>query len=169
MRGRESCRLFVLAAALTWTAVAPALENDAGQAIEWSADGDSSMSTENGVRQLRMADNVIITRGGLEIRGDQALIESSAETNELTRVTVQGAPADYRQSLDEDGGLVSGSGDIILFYTDADGNTVIELVGNAGIRSRDMDTRCESIVYVTELELIRASGNCAGAFTPRND
>ncbi len=169
MRGPEFSRWFVLAGALAWGAVAPALENDSGQAIEWSADGDSSLSMENGVRQLHMADNVTITRGSLEIRGDQALIEYSTETNELNRVTVRGAPANYRQNLDEDGGLVTGSGDTILFYTDADGNTVIELVGNAGIRSRDMDTRCESIVYVTELELIRASGNCAGAFAPRND
>lgn len=169
MGGPEISRRFVLAGALAWALVAPARENDDGQAIEWSADGDSSLSMENGVRQLHMTDNVIITRGGLEIRGDQALIEYSAETSELNRVTVQGAPANYRQSLDEDGGIVAGSGDTILFYTDADGNTVIELVGNAGIRSREMDTQCESIVYVTELELIRASGNCAGAFTPRND
>ncbi len=169
MGGPEIFRWFVLAGALAWALVAPAQENDSGQAIEWSADGDSSLSMENGVRQLHMTDNVTITRGGLEIRGDQALIEYSTETNELNRVTVQGAPANYRQSLDEDGGLVTGNGDTILFYTDADGNTVIELVGNAGIRSREMDTQCESIVYVTELELVRASGNCAGAFTPRND
>ncbi len=169
MGGPEISRWFVLAGALAWALVAPARENDSGQAIEWSADGDSSLSMENGVRQLHMTDNVTITRGGLEIRGDQALIEYSTETSELDRVTVRGAPANYRQSLDEDGGLVTGSGDTIFFYTDADGNTVIELVGNAGIRSREMDTQCESIVYVTELELIRASGNCAGAFTPRND
>ena len=166
-------RIFALAGLLASFAIAQAQESDGAQTIEWSADGSSSMSTANGVRSLRMRDNVAITRGSLEIHGDEAVIEYSTETNELDRVTVLGAPARYRQSLDEDGdedgGMVTGSGDTILFYTDADGNSVIELVGNAGIQSRDMDTNCETIVYVTELELIRASGNCAGAFAPRND
>ncbi len=151
--------------------------NDSQQATEWSADGNSSMSTENGVRSLRMNENVAITRGGLEIRGDTAVIEYRAETNELSRVTVLGAPARYRQALDgadgeadsEAGGSVTGSGDTILFYSDAEGNSIIELIGNAAIRSNDMETNCETIVYVAELQLIRASGNCAGAFAPRDD
>ena len=164
-------RVWPLAATglLAWTAVSPALENDSEQTIEWSAEGGSSMSATDGVRSLHMTDNVTITQGSLEIHGDEALLEYSTQTNELSRITVQGAPARYRQALDEDGDLVTGSGDTILFYADEDGNTVIELVGNADIRSRDMNTRCETIFYVTELELIRASGNCAGAFTPRND
>ena len=169
MSGPERARLLACAMLLCWTAGAPALENGGGQAIEWSADGSSSMATGNGARNLHMTDNVAITQGGLEIRGDEALLEYSTETNELSRVTVQGAPARYRQALDGDGGIVSGSGDTILFYADDDGNTVIELVGNADINTRDMNTRCETILYIAELELIRASGKCAGAFTPGND
>ena len=169
MTGLDRRRLLTLAGLLCWTAGAPALENDREQTIEWSADGSSSMSTENGARRLRMIENVVITQGSLEIRGDEALLEYSTATNELSRVTVHGAPARYRQALDDDGGEVSGNGGTILFYVDEDGNTVIELVGDADIASRDMNTSCETILYVTELELIRASGNCAGAFTPRND
>ena len=169
MSGPELVRLLACAMLLCRAAGATALENDSEQTIEWSADGSSSMSTENGVRSLHMTENVVITQGSLEIHGDEALLEYSTATNELSRVTVQGAPARYRQALDDDGGAVSGSGDTILFYADEDGNTVIELVGNADIASRDMNTSCETILYVTELELIRASGNCAGAFTPRND
>ena len=169
MTGLDRGRLLALAGLLCWTAGAPALENDGEQTIEWSADGSSSMATENGARNLRMTENVVITQGSLEIRGDEALLEYSTDTNELSRVTVQGAPARYRQALDDDGGEVSGNGDTILFYEDEDGNTVIELVGDADIASRDMNTSCETILYVTELELIRASGNCAGAFTPRSD
>ncbi|MDE0478977.1 MAG: hypothetical protein OXI13_05040 [Gammaproteobacteria bacterium] len=169
MSGPERARFLACAMLLCWAAGAPALENDSEQTIEWSADGSSSMSTEGGVRRLHMTENVAITQGSLEINGDEALLEYSTETNELSRVTVQGAPARYRQALDDDGGIVSGSGDTILFYEDEDGNTVIELVGNADISSREMNTSCETILYVTELELIRASGNCAGAFTPGND
>ena len=169
MSNADRAGLLALVALLCWAAAAPALENDSEQTIEWSADGSSSMSTLDGVRNLHMTENVTITQGSLEIFGDEALLEYSTETNELNRVTVQGAPARYRQALNEDGGIVSGSGDTILFYADEDGNTVIELVGNADISSRDMNTSCETIIYVTEQELIRASGNCAGAFTPRND
>jgi len=176
----ELGRPLALAALLAWSAAALAGENDA-QAIEWSADGSSSMSTESGVRSLRMRENVVIIRDGLEIRGDEAVIEYRTETNELSRVTVLGAPARYRQALgdkdgeedDEEGGEaggpVTGSGDTILFYSDAEGNSIVELIGNAAIRSNDMETNCETIVYVAELELIRASGNCAGAFAPRDD
>lgn len=160
---------WMAAALLVWTTTAPALENDSEQTIEWSAEGNSSMSIQEGVRSLHMTDNVVITQGSLEIQGDEALIEYSTETNELSRVTVYGAPARYQQALDDESGRVTGAGDTILFYADEDGNTVIELIGNADIRSRDMNTRCETILYVTELELISASGNCAGAFTPRND
>ena len=169
MSGPDRARRLALAGLLCWTAGAPALENDSEQTIEWSADGNSSMSTENGVRSLRMSDNVTITQGSLRIQGDEALLEFGTATNELSRVTVRGAPARYQQELDDAGGLVTGSGDTILFYDDEDGNTVIEFVGNADINSRDMNTSCETILYLTELELIRASGNCAGAFTPRND
>ena len=169
MSGLDRARRLACAVLLCWIAGAPALENDGEQSVEWSADGSSSMSTGNGVRSLRMTDNVVITQGSLEIRGDEALLEFGTETNELRRVTVRGAPARYSQALDDGGGLVSGNGDVILLYADEDGNTVIELAGNAAIASREMNTRCETIVYVTELELIRASGNCAGAFTPRND
>jgi len=170
-----------LATLLAWSAAAPAQDsgessdqpNGNRQSIEWSADGNSSMTTENGVRSLRMSDNVTIIQGGLEIRGDTAVIEYRTETNELSRVTVLGAPARYRQALDDAdsdaGDPVTGSGDTILFYSDAEGNSIIELIGNAAIRSNDMETNCETIVYVAELELIRASGNCAGAFAPRDD
>ncbi len=172
----DGARLLACAGLLCWAAGAPALENDSAEPIVWRADGGSSMSTEDGARFLQMTENVVITQGSLEISGDDALLEYGIESNELRRVTVQGAPARYRQSLDDseadgradaDGaGEVAGSGDTILLYTDDDGNTVIELVGNAEIASRDMHTRCERILYVTELELIRASGNCVGAFTP---
>jgi len=177
----ELCRPLALAALLAWSAAAPAGENDA-QAIEWSADGSSSMSTESGVRSLRMRENVVIIRDGLEIRGDEAVIEYRTETNELSRITVLGAPARYRQALGDEsveeeddeeggetGGPVTGSGDTILVYSDAEGNSIVELIGNAAIRSNDMETNCETIVYVAEIELIRASGNCAGAFAPRDD
>ncbi len=167
MPGPDRARMLAFAGLLCGAAAAP--ENDSEQAIEWSADGNSSISTENGARNLRMTDNVVITQGSLEIRGDEALLEYDAETNALDRVTVRGAPARYRQALDDAGGVVAGSGDAILFYVDENGDSVIELVGNAEISSRDLNTSCETILYVTELELVRASGNCAGTFAPRND
>ncbi|MCY4270613.1 MAG: hypothetical protein OXE80_10645, partial [Gammaproteobacteria bacterium] len=86
-------RQLALATLLAWSAAAPAQDsarsseqpNASRQSIEWSADGNSSMTTENGVRSLRMSDNVTIIQGGLEIRGDTAVIEYRTETNELSR------------------------------------------------------------------------------------
>ncbi len=170
-------RLIPAAAALGWVVAGLAAEDDGAAPVEWRADGESVMSIEDGARHLRMSENVVITQGGLEIRGDTALLEFSVETNDLRRVTVDGAPAGYRQlpqgggegETNSGGGAVTGSGDRILLSSDDDGNTVIEFSGNAEIQSRDLSTRCETIRYVAELELISASGNCAGAFAPRSD
>jgi len=173
MSGPNHCSRLALALLLAMPVAAAALASAREQitdeqTIEWSADGDSSMSTVDGARNLRMTRNVVITQGSLEIRGDEALLAYGVMSNELDRVTVQGAPARYRQELDN-GETVTGSGSTIVFRTDEDGNAVIEIIGSAEITSLDMNARCESIVYVAETGLIRASGNCAGAFTPGND
>ena len=92
-----------------------ALETDKEQELIFSADGGSHMSIVNDVRLLEMSDNVKITQGSLEIRGDTATIESSISNNEVSKITVLGNPVYYQQQLDSSDAPVKGTSNSITF------------------------------------------------------
>ena len=68
---------------------------------------------------------------------------------------MHGTPVRFQQQLDEDGALVIGTSDTLLFYSDELDETILELVGNANIESPDSTMRCEAIVYISDRDLIR--------------
>ena len=141
-----------------------ALESDNKQQVTWSADGNSNMRISESSRILEMHTNVIVNQGSLEIKGDRAIFEYAASTNELRQVQVYGSPVLYQQQLNDNDSLVSGISDsLILSITDSQ-ETVLELIGNAKIESPSSTINCSSIVYIVELDLIReAAGPCEGA------
>ena len=143
-----------------------ALESDGDQQVIWSSEGDSTMSIQGNMRILEMSANVRVTQGTLEILGDEAIFEYEANSNELKKVTVSGSPVRYQQQLDEDGALVKGTSDTLIFYTDELDETILELLGNANIESPDSTMRCEAIVYISDRDLIReATGPCQGTLS----
>lgn len=146
------------------------LEADKDQELVWSTDGPSHMSNEGGIRLMEMSDNVIITRGSMEIRGDTAVIETIISSGEVSKVTVVGTPVYYQQQLDSSDEPVKGSSNSISFYTDeSDGTSVVELIGQAVIESPTSNFKCSAIVYIAEQDLIRDTvGPCSGAFTSSN-
>lgn len=159
----------VISACLS-TPISIGLITDREQELVWSADGDSRMSIDNGIRIVEMADNVRITQGTLEISGDAATIEYDISSNEVSRVTVTGTPVHYQQQLDSNNETVTGSSNSISFYADElDGMTVVELVGEAVIESPSSNLRCSAIVYIADQDLIReAPGPCSGVFNSGN-
>ena len=92
-----------------------ALESDSKQQVTWSADGNSNMRILDNSRVLEMTTNVIVSQGSLEIKGDRAIFEYEASTNELRQVQVHGTPVLYQQQLDGDESLVSGVSDSLIF------------------------------------------------------
>lgn len=170
MSGRPARRAAALLAALLAAlaaGAAPALESDRDRDVEWSSDGDLAMRVEGDARILEMTVNVKVTQGSLEIAGDAALFEYAASDNTLRRVTVHGSPVRYRQQLDEDGAMVTGTGRTVVLAADGDaGETVIELIGDASIVSPDVVWRCSAITYVVERNLIpSSSGPCEGTLS----
>jgi lipopolysaccharide transport protein LptA len=157
-------KVTIVTVAIAMVGTGISLESDKHQSVLWRADGDSTMSMDGDTRSLVMTENVRVTQGTLEILGDEAVFEYRASTNELTRVTVHGSPVNYQQQLDEDGAIVKGSSDTLLFYTDEiENETVLELVGNAVIESPDSAMSCASIIYIADRDLIReATGPCEG-------
>jgi lipopolysaccharide transport protein LptA len=146
------------------------LEADKNQELLVSADGGSRMSIIGDIRLMEMSDNVIITRGTMEIRGDTATIETIMSSGEVSKVTVVGTPVYYQQQLDSSDEPVKGSSNSITFYSDEDdGATIVELVGEAVIESPSSNFKCSAITYIAELDLMRDSqGPCSGEFNTSN-
>lgn len=146
------------------------LEADKDQELLFSADGGSQMSIEGDIRLLEMHNNVIITRGTMIIRGDTATIRSIISNGEVSKVTVVGTPVYYEQQLDSNNEPVKGSSNSISFYTDEDdGTSVVELTGEAVIKSPTSNFKCSAIIYIAQQDLIRdTEGPCSGAFKTSN-
>ena len=146
------------------------LEADKNQELLVSADGGSRMSIIGDIRLMEMSENVIITRGTMEIRGDTATIETIMSSGEVSKVTVVGTPVYYQQQLDSSDEPVKGSSNSITFYSDEDdGATIVELVGEAVIESPSSNFKCSAITYIAELDLMRDSqGPCSGEFNTSN-
>jgi lipopolysaccharide transport protein LptA len=160
--------LFLLSCLSVTTAFS--LEADKEQALLYSSDGGARMSIKGEVRLVEVSDNVVITRGSMEIRGDSATIEIIISTGETRKVTVVGTPVYYQQQLDTSEEPVQGSSNSISFYADeSDGLNVIELIGDAVIESPTANFKCMSIIYIAEQDLIRdTQGPCSGVFSSSN-
>ncbi len=138
--------------------------------VNWSADGELLVTIENNRRILRMQDNVRISQDSINISGNTAIFEYTLDTQELLRVTVVGTPVIYFQASENSAEPVTGKSDTLIFYDDElTEDTIVEMIGNAFIKSPSSTMNCASIIYVTERDLVReALGPCQGALTPQN-
>ena len=138
--------------------------------VNWSADGELLITIENNRRILRMRDNVRISQNSINISGSSAIFEYTLDTQELLRVTVLGAPVRYSQASESSAEPVTGKSDTLIFYDDElTEDTIVEMIGNAFIKSPSSTMNCASIIYVTERDLVReAVGPCQGALTSQN-
>ena len=138
--------------------------------VIWSADGELLVTIENNRRILRMQDNVRISQDSINISGSSAIFEYTLDTQELLRVTVLGTPVRYTQASESSAESVTGKSDTLIFYDDElTEDTIVEMIGNAFIKSPSSTMNCASIIYVTERDLVReAVGPCQGALTSQN-
>ena len=139
--------------------------------VNWSADGELLVTVENNRRILRMQDNVRISQDSINISGSSAIFEYTLDTQELLRVTVLGTPVRYSQASESSAEPVTGKSDTLIFYDDElTADTIVEMIGNAFIKSPSSTMNCASIIYVTKRDLVReAVGPCQGALTSQND
>ena len=138
--------------------------------VNWSADGELLVTIENNRRILRMQDNVRISQDSINISGSSAIFEYTLDTQELLRVTVYGTPVIYSQASEGSAEPVTGKSDTLILYDDElTEDTIVEMIGNAFIKSPSSTMNCASIIYVTERDLVReALGPCQGALTSQN-
>jgi len=150
-----------------FTFTSGAAETEPSLPVDWTADGQFNVRIENDVRIVELQDNVRVTQGGLAISGDQAIFEYTADSNDLIRVTVHGTPVQYRQEQEGSDTVVTGSSDtIILSEDEVTENTIVEMKGNATIRTPDSTTNCVGLIYDTVLNIIPSSTPpCSGSLS----
>ena len=123
--------------------------------VNWSADGELLVTIENNRRILRMQDNVRISQDSINISGSSAIFEYTLDTQELLRVTVLGTPVIYYQASESSAEPVTGKSDTLILYDDElTEDTIVEMIGNAFIKSPSSTMNCASIIYVTEQDLV---------------
>lgn len=158
----------LLLAALLFVGTGSGLESDKDQDIEYSSLGTSTSRVDGNVRITTLEDNVRVSQGTLEIRGDNAVFERDLQSSSIQRITVTGSPANYRQQLDESGALIEGESESIYYYVE--GEPVVEFVGEATLRGLNDVLSCVSIKYFTESEFTETTGPCEGVSSrPAND
>ena len=163
-QGGGGLRAVIATCCLVFSGAGLALETDKEAKVEWEAAGNSTMAISDGIRTLTMEDNVVVTQGSLRITGDKAVFEYSASNNEIQRITVEGSPVNYSQTLSNDGSSVTGTSTSLALYSDDAAQSIVELRGNASLNSPDSAMSCAAIVYLVDLDLIReATGPCSGS------
>ena len=151
---------------LGMSAILLAAEDASDLPVEWDSDGPLNVSIEGDIRIVEMQDNVEVIQGTLLISGDRAIFEYTADSNELIRVTVHGSPAQYQQESNNDEFVTGSSETIILYEDEATLNTMVEMIGNASIRTPDSVTNCAGIIYDADLSIIpNSTPPCSGSFS----
>ncbi len=153
--------------------ITPALEAAKQETIpvDWQAAGEVVMSSGPGVRLIEMSDEVEVTQGNIVVKGDHAVFEYAADSGRLVRATIIGSPVNYRQQLEGDFSVVTGTSNTLIIYEDElTGETMIEMIGEATINSPDSSMNCAAILYNSSQNLIPSStGPCGGSLiSPAN-
>lgn len=90
--------------------------------------------------------NVIIRQGVLKILADKVVIETDPETDDLTYIRADGAPAFFTDIPETDSDLVEVEGDVVEFFPL---DNLIITLGNSKIIQAGNEARGERITYNT--------------------
>lgn len=138
--------------ALLWIALGPAaaLPGDSAQEIELTAD-TQVIDRERGVAIYE--GNVHIVRGGMDIRGDELVLEF--ENDELVGATMRGAPVRFQQA--HEGGRPATEAEARELVYDVQGGEV-RLRGGVRVRQAGNEFASEDLRYDVESERVVAAG-----------
>lgn len=132
---------------------------------EYSADGETTIETINGLRVITLRNNVFVRQNEIELTGDVAILEYDLN-NQLQKVLLTGTPANFEQKANAATESVSGFSDTINYYT---GNeAVVEFIGNASFSQPGTRLRCAQIRH--SIESGATSGQaCSGSLSPQRN
>ncbi len=132
------CALFSVWFAV-WATPALALKGDADQPIHIEGD-DAQIDQAN--ETIVYTGSVEVVQGSLRVNGDRMVVKVSGD--QVERITTLGAPATYRQQLEDDEGEVEAYADSIIYHTSEER---IYLNGKATLEQQGNKLSGESIRY----------------------
>ena len=157
------CTLALTAAATaTWS-----LSIDREQELIYSADGNSTITTLEGMRVVTVRENVFIKQGSMELRGDLAIFEYDQENSELRKVSVTGNPASFQQQPDGDGEIITGSSENIYYYIGTE--NLVEFIGTARFNQGGSVMNCIEIRHGIDTGTTEMTGPCSGTLAPQSN
>jgi lipopolysaccharide transport protein LptA len=146
--------------------VAWALSADRDKELSYSADGNSTIATQEGVRVVTVRENVFIKQGSMELRGHEAVFEYDQENGELRRVSVTGSPASFQQLPENSNDLITGSSNTIYYHLG--GENRIEFIGAATFTQSGSVMNCVEIRHSIDSGITEMTGPCSGTLPPQS-
>jgi lipopolysaccharide transport protein LptA len=153
-----------LALSLSLAAVRNFAQEAAGN-HEYSADGETTIETVNGLRVITLRDNVFIRQNDVELTGDLAVLEYN-QNNQLQQVTVTGAPANFEQRAEQANDVVRGNSETINYYAGLE--SVVEFIGSANFVQPGTTLRCAQIRHTIESGATSGQA-CSGSLSPQGN
>lgn len=101
--------------------------------------------------------NVKISRGFVEITGNEAVVTMASSTNKVIDVLVTGSAVYFQQSSELDENVITGNSDTIEYKVD---EALVEFRGAVSFNQPGILYKCEQLNYRVEQELARGIGHC---------
>ena len=152
----------ISAATAAWS-----LSADREQELIYSADGNSTIATVEGMRIVTVRENVFIKQGSMELRGNLAIFEYDQQNSELKKVSVTGSPASFQQQPDGNGEIITGSSENIYYYVGSE--NLIEFVGTARFNQGGSVMNCIEIRHGIDTGTTEMTGPCSGTLAPQSN
>lgn len=130
---------------------------------EYSADGETTIETVNGLRVITLRSNVFVRQEDIELTGDVAVLEYD-RNNQLQQVRLTGSPANFEQKGSDESGSVTGFSDTINYY--AGSEPVVEFIGNASFSQPGTSLRCAEIRHTIATGATSGQA-CSGSLSPQ--
>lgn len=135
-------------------ATAPALPGDADQEINIQADAwDADRRTGRAVYR----GNVVVTSGGMELRGDELILNFTNET--LTSAVLTGSPAQFAQDHADGRPATSAQASILTYEMES---AMVRLRGDARVIQDRDEFASDDIRYDIRNERVAAGGEGSG-------
>lgn len=132
---------------------------------EYSADGETTIETVNGLRVITLRDNVFVRQNNIELTGDVAVLEYNQD-NQLQQVKVTGAPASFEQKAEQASDVVNGNSDTINYYAGIE--SIVEFIGSANFVQPGTTLRCAQIRHTIESGATSGQA-CSGSLSPQSN
>lgn len=135
---------------------------EAAGSHEYSADGETTIETVNGLRVITLRDNVFVRQNNIELTGDVAVLEYN-QNNQLQQVRVTGVPANFEQKAAQPNDVVTGNSETINYYAGLE--SVVEFIGSANFIQPGTTLRCAQIRHTIESGATSGQA-CSGSLSP---